>query len=197
MTDSPSSSDESGGGALLYSPESSAAGDNSSADNQSSSKSKSDPTSDDEMALVRASSKFTQRGKEGPNPFLAPNLTSPQQGQHAARASTAMTPQGAHYGGRGGQGGYGGYNDHFTSPPSRGNHGRGWSNAGAYGNSGVSTNTSHASATSLLLSSTFPHILPVPALHPGAKSLPISHAFPSIHPLPSMASAFYPALCPK
>ncbi|KAK7948597.1 uncharacterized protein PG986_009483 [Apiospora aurea] len=98
MANSQTSSDESGGGAPLHSPQSS--------NNRHMSSSKSDSPSDDELALVRASTQFGKQsgdmsGPQGPNPFVGTGPSNFGQ-QHGAfgnqipRPGTVM-PRPQHY----------------------------------------------------------------------------------------------------
>ncbi|KAK7977899.1 hypothetical protein PG988_005389 [Apiospora saccharicola] len=111
--------DESGGGAPLHSPPSSSSTNER---NRQMASSKSDSPSDEELALVRASSQFAKQGgkkfaNQGPNPFVS---TGPSNfGQHhgafghqTPRPGTAM-PRHQNFGSQN----FGNQNNFMTSPP--------------------------------------------------------------------------------
>ncbi|KAK8129885.1 hypothetical protein PG999_002265 [Apiospora kogelbergensis] len=123
MAHSETSSDESGGGAPLGSNQSSSS-TTARTPYRGTSDSKSDSPTDEEIALVRASSGFAKHGSDkyapqGPNPFVGtgPSNYGHQQGvfgNQIPRPGTAM-PRPQNFGNNN--------NDHYmTSPPARGPH---------------------------------------------------------------------------
>ncbi|KAK8862093.1 hypothetical protein PGQ11_008328 [Apiospora arundinis] len=124
MANSQTSSDESGGGAPLGRSSRSSSSETARTPQKANSTSKSDSPTDDELALVRASSQFAKQGSDkftpqGPNPFVGTGPTNfghPQgnfgnYGNQIQRPGTSMSrPQNFGHG-----------NNHYmTSPPARG-----------------------------------------------------------------------------